>query len=667
MQWPSISKDHDVVFSSMQTAVLENNAGFVHEYLYERERPTFVVVDEAHHGSAHGYARLLRSVKEGSCKLLGLTATPVRMNPADQKRLSALFDQQVVYQVARKELTEKNILARPAFQTVETEVNLEKDFTPEDLKYLERFGDIAPAVLHRLSKHAPRNALIVEHYVKNKDTFGPTIVFAADTLHAQTLADEFVRRGVDAESVDYTRADAQLVLDRYRKEKKPDVLVNVEMLTEGFDAPHTRTVFIARPTQSEGLLSQMVGRALRGRQSGGNDQAYLVTFLDTWQQFNVLDAEYVLSDAEDAPQRAPGRPETELHPIPRELVREAYRLLSSNVRGQLTGLFQCLPCGWYGWTETFENDQQVRSVMVFDHQAPEYEALLAAFPTPETVPTEITEDVARSLVQRFFADVPDPLPRWADVKALLDAVRNGCEVEFFTFEEKEAFDPRTLASKILAESMTRPQEIAFLQATWDSQPACRTVYRQDVRSFFEDVDREILERTTPENPALPPEIQALVPTAAPLAWPAGEGYSLVRLRDSVFSVKKHFPSGPPFVADLRWSGKPMWYWGIWRYSDQSITISCVLDSPDIPYFVLEYLMFHELLHADMPSAGHNRDFRERERGYTPSIEAREDAERRGVRPGPKAGPNFWYVTADRFLATFDRHFLKRRPGYVADF
>ena len=40
-----------------------------------------------------------------------------------------------------------------------------------------------------------------------------------------------------------------------------------------------------------------------------------------------------------------------------------------------------------------------------------------------------------------------------------------------------------------------------------------------------------------------------------------------------------------------------------RYSDKSITINCVLDSPDIPYFVLEYLMFHEMLHAVMPGAG----------------------------------------------------------------
>jgi superfamily II DNA or RNA helicase len=666
VHWPSISTEHDVVFSSMQTAVLELNKGFVHEYLYERDRPAFVVVDEAHHAPAPSYARLLREVKDGGCKLLGLTATPVRMNDADQQRLSSLFDHHVISQVSRRELTEKDILARPAFQTVKTEVNLEKDFSAEDLSYLERFGEIGPSVLRRLAKHAHRNALIVDHYVKNKDTFGPTIVFAGDTLHAQTLADEFVKHGVAADAVDYSRKDAHQIIERYRTEKKPDVLVNVEMLTEGFDAPHTRTVFIARPTRSEGLLAQMVGRALRGKQSGGNDTAYLVTFLDTWEQFNVLDAEYVLAEGIDGPQMEPGRPETQPIPIPLELVREANRLLQSNVRGQLTGLFQCLPFGWYSWTEAFEDDEQQRSVMVFDNQTTEYEAMLAAFPTPESVPAEITEDLARSIVQRFFADVPDPLPRWADVKALLDAKRKGCEIELFTFEQKRAFDPSTLASKILADSMTRQQEVAFVQGIWDQQAACRAVYRDDLRSFMEDVTCELLERTTPANPPLPPEIQQLVPTAAPRAWPDGQGYSLVRLRDSAFSVKRHFPKGLPFVADLCWSKAPIWPWGYYRDSDKNITINCVLDSPDIPYFVLEYLMFHELLHADMPGAAHNRDYRERERGYTPSVEALEDAERRGIRPGPKAGPTFWYVTADRFLSTFHRQFLKRRPGYVAE-
>ncbi len=667
-KWSTVSRDHDVVFSSMQTAVLEGNRGFVQEFVNDAHHGTFVVVDEAHHAPAPGYARLLRGLKRSGCKLLGLTATPVRANDEDERRLAALFDQKVIYQVTRRELTEKGILAAPAFETVKTQVDLEKDFTDADYKHLERYGEIGPQVLRRLAKNAHRNRLIVEHYLSKRDVYGPTIVFAADSLHAATLADEFKIRGVDADYVDYSRKDAQEVIERYRERRKPDVLVNVEMLTEGFDAPHTRTVFIARPTRSEGLLSQMVGRALRGKLSGGNDVAHLVTFLDTWEQFNVLDAEYALRQADDVEQRPTGRSDAQVVVVPVELVREAYRLLQSNVRGQFTGVFQCLPHSWYAWNESFEDDQQRRSVMVFDNQVAGYAALLAAHRSAESIPAEISEDVARGLVQRYFVDVPDPLPRWADVKAMLDAKRKGCETDHYTFEEKREFDPRTLAERIVSTSMTPQEERKMIDDVWHAKSACRSVYRDDFHSFFEDVTRERINVLTPPRPVVVPEIERVVPHSPPTPWGASEvGYSLAGLRDSVASVKRHFPNGVPALGELRWSERPNpRLWGFYRHSDKGITVNCVLDSPDIPYFVLEYLMFHEMLHADMPSAGHNRDYRARERGYLPSAKALHDAAGRGIVATAKAGPHFWYVCAARFLDTFDRYYLHKRPGTRMD-
>ncbi len=666
--WSMVSPEHDVVFSSMQTAVLEGNGGFVQQFAAESGKGLYVVVDEAHHAPAPSYARLLRTLKSWGCKLIGLTATPVRSQDEDAARLAALFDQSVVYQVTRRELTERGILAAAVFETVKTHVEVEKDFTPEDHRHLQRFGEIGPRVLERLARNAGRNRLIVEHYVQKKDVYGPTIVFAADTLHAQTLAEEFQRAGVDADYVDYSRADAQEVIERYRKDRKPDVLVNVEMLTEGFDAPHTRTVFIARPTRSEGLLAQMVGRALRGKGSGGNERAYLVTFLDTWEQFNVLDAEYVLREAVDSEQESAARADGPLVPIPLELVREAYRLVRSNLRGQFEGVFQCVPHSWYAWNEDFEDDQQRRSVMVFDNQVEGYAALLTDHPSPESIPAEISEDHARALVQKYFGDTPDPLPRWSEVKALLDAKRKACEIEHYTFEEKAAFDPRTLAERFIVQKLDTSAQNRELAELWSSNHACRSIYREDFRSLVEDVHRELTDLTTPASLQSVPEVERIVPHAAPRAWPEGDaGYSLVRLRDSVLSVKKHFPRGAPLLGDLKWSKQPNpKLWGFCRYSDRSITINCVLNSPDIPYFVMEWLMFHEMLHADMPSAGHNRDFRARERAYSPSPEALDDASVRKILPSPNSGPQFWHVAAQRFLHTFDRYYLHKRPGTVME-
>lgn len=49
-------------------------------------------------------------------------------------------------------------------------------------------------MLARIAKNAARNQLIVKHYIENRETYGKTIVFAVDTLHAQTLAAEFKKQ-----------------------------------------------------------------------------------------------------------------------------------------------------------------------------------------------------------------------------------------------------------------------------------------------------------------------------------------------------------------------------------------------------------------------------------------------------------------------------------------
>jgi len=363
--WGQVGSDHDVAFASMQSSVLENNSGFIDAFLEDSTAGTFVVIDEAHHAPAPSYGRLLKHLKRRGAKLLGLTATPVRADAQDQARLSAIFDSKIIYRVSRRELTERGILAAPSFETVSTRVDLERDFTPEDHAYLARY-ELAPQVLARLSRHAQRNELIVQHWLEKRDIYGPTIVFAADTLHAQTLAEAFGAKGVDADYVDYSRKDAQAVMARYQAKQGPQVLVNVEVLTFRRSSHAHR---VHRATDSVRELARADGRSCAAwTQSGGNERAFLVTFLDTWKEFDVLDAEYVLSEPDDSDKPAPAASASVMVRIPIELVREAYRLLQSNVRGSFTGVHQCLPHSWYAWEETFEDDQQRRNVMVFDNQ-----------------------------------------------------------------------------------------------------------------------------------------------------------------------------------------------------------------------------------------------------------------------------------------------------------
>ena len=59
--------------------------------------------------------------------------------------------------------------------------------------------------------------------------------------------------------------------------------MNVNILTEGTDLPEIQTIFLARPTISTILMTQMIGRGLRGKKAGGTKKAYIVGFMDDWK------------------------------------------------------------------------------------------------------------------------------------------------------------------------------------------------------------------------------------------------------------------------------------------------------------------------------------------------------------------------------------------------
>ncbi len=652
--WSSVSDRCDVVFSTVQSAARERAASFLDLFMHQSPNGVFVIVDEAHHAAASSYQRTIDQLQQVGCSVLGLTATPVRMDPGDERRLWKVF-REIVYQIQKKALIQNGVLSSPAIETVKTNVEFEREFTEADYDHLSRFGELAPQVLEKIAKHGGRNHLIAEHYVKHSERYGKTIVFAVDTLHAQTLAKEFRDQGVDADYVDYTRSDSTAIMDGYRDLPKPQVLVNVEMLTEGYDAPKTKTVFLARPTKSESLLAQMVGRALRGPQAGGTQHAYLVTFVDTWKQFHPLEAEYVVRDGEVDEAVVRANVPTKLVPIAAELILESYKLVRSNVRGDFTGIYQCLPHAWFVWEEEFEDDIQRNYVMVFENQVEGFQHLDADFTDGSSIPETISEPYARELVRRYFDECQDPLPHWSDVKAMLDARRSALTVDSYTFEEKAAFDPARLARDIWDRSAAPQAQDSLLREIFNTNPVCQLVYRNDLRAFFEDVDRELMNLRNVEQPKQPIP-SAVELKAPPRPWPSGEqGYELGLVWDAVVGQRKHFPGGAPTVRDLFFSSKPLRsHWGWFRYSDKKLCVNCLLNSPDVPLYVLEFLVYHEALHADMPNAGHNRDFRARERRFIPSANALDDAAGRNhVAP---ARPEGWYALADQYLDTFQQRY-----------
>jgi hypothetical protein len=153
-----------------------------------------------------------------------------------------------------------------------------------------------------------------------------------------------------------------------------------------------------------------------------------------------------------------------------------------------------------------------------------------------------------------------------------------------------------------------------------------------------------------------------VPKGRTRRWPEGEaGYLLTEIKDAVLGQPRHFPEGAPTIRELRYAPQPLSsLWGFYQFSNKAVVINPELNSPDVPRYVMEFVLYHELLHAQMPSAGHNRDYRARERLFTPSPEAIADAEKSGHSVG--AAIDAWRVLAEQFLDTFQEYFALRERG-----
>ncbi len=199
---------------------------------------TLVLFDEAHHYSADDWSLLTKAYPDAL--RMGFTATPCR---SDGRGLSPAFDSLVVVSTI-KELTA--------------------------LGYLVPCKVIAPDKALRSGALASKPVdAYLEHCVGRK-----TVVFARYVDEAYKFADDFGARGVRAAVVHGGLSDRErgAALDEHRT--KGAVLINVQVLTEGWDSPATSACILARGCGSVGTYLQIVGRVLRP--SKGKEDAVLV-------------------------------------------------------------------------------------------------------------------------------------------------------------------------------------------------------------------------------------------------------------------------------------------------------------------------------------------------------------------------------------------------------
>lgn len=241
--------DRPVVVASIQTLSRERRLARVDR------RFDLVIVDEAHHAAADSYQRVLDGVgsfdPDGPITL-GVTATPQR---ADALTLETTF-QEVVYHRDILSMIRSGYLC----DLVGRQIKLEAlDLT----KAKVRRGDFVDGEVGEMLEAAEAPLHGVRAWLRYA-AGRKTIVFTPTIALAHEFAEEFRERGVRARAISgETKLEERRGVLADFHSGRVEVVCNAQVLTEGFDEPGVSCILIARPTKSQPLYVQMVGRGTR--------------------------------------------------------------------------------------------------------------------------------------------------------------------------------------------------------------------------------------------------------------------------------------------------------------------------------------------------------------------------------------------------------------------
>jgi superfamily II DNA or RNA helicase len=214
----------------------------------EYKKPTLIIFDEAHHAVAKTWTNILKAYP--NVPVVGLTATPVRLNG---QPLGNVFDKMVVgvntnYLIANKFLAPFNYYA--------PKINL------EDAQFKIKGGEFD---LQDVEAQFDKVA-IYGNVINHIDLTNKIIIYCPSVAFSKKLENEinshFLKRVAKHFDGNTDELERRLIVNEFR-DGKLRVLLNVDLVGEGFDVPDCNNVFLLRPTMSVGLYIQQSMRALR--------------------------------------------------------------------------------------------------------------------------------------------------------------------------------------------------------------------------------------------------------------------------------------------------------------------------------------------------------------------------------------------------------------------
>lgn len=267
-------KEYPVQIASVQTLIRRLDRWTAKDF-------DFIIVDEAHHIKADSYKKIIKAFDRA--KLLGLTATPYRLSG---EGFTKEFESLIVSQ-SIKEFVRQGYLSQYRYFSIGKNSFIQRSLDgiiKEDIQ-----GDYDSNELIRIYDKDRIRAQIVETYQKYA-AGKKGIVYTISQEHNKHLLTSFTENGIKAAAIDSnTSYDKRNELIEEFKKGKYDVLLNVNIFSEGFDCPDIEFIQLARPTKSMSMYLQQVGRGLRPHDS--KDEVLILDNVGLYNRFGFPSAE----------------------------------------------------------------------------------------------------------------------------------------------------------------------------------------------------------------------------------------------------------------------------------------------------------------------------------------------------------------------------------------
>ncbi len=240
---------------------------------------SLIIIDEAHHALAKTYRQLWERWPEA--KFLGLTATPCRLSG---EGFEDLFDvllqgEDIQWFIDQKWLSDfEYVSARPDSLVMHQIGGLRKRGADGDYQTKEMVTvmDVPESIAHLYDSY--------EAFAWGKKG----IVYAIDRAHASHIAAYYQSKGVRCAVIDSQTpaVERAQIVEKYKASPcSVDVIVNVDIFSEGFDCPEVEFIQLARPTLSLSKYLQQVGRGMRV--SEGKDCVLILDNVGLYQRFGL--------------------------------------------------------------------------------------------------------------------------------------------------------------------------------------------------------------------------------------------------------------------------------------------------------------------------------------------------------------------------------------------